>query len=69
MFIEVNNKDKRYYKSESFFKTFEYARVKVMVGRLNNNDELVRYEACGSTIRRNTTVEHTFEPGEYLITV
>ena len=72
MFVEVNLKDKRFYKSKYVakeLKNWKYAKSRVLIGRLNNSDEIYRYETCGTHSQRNTTIEHTFEPGEYLILV
>ena len=60
MFIEVNQADKRYYKSHKAYKTFEYARARVVVGKLDGNDNVESYETCGTSCRRNTTLEHEF---------
>ena len=43
MFIEVNQADKRAYKSNKAFKSFEYGRVRMLVGRLKG-DEICGYE-------------------------
>jgi len=69
MFVEVNQADKRYYKSDPIFKSFKYGRIRLLIGRLDSSDKIFRYETHGTNSFRNTTAEHTFEKGEYLITV
>ncbi len=70
MFVEVNQADKRFYKSDKIFKKFKYGRSRILIGRLDQNDKICRYETSGSGGNsRNGTTEHTFEKGEYLITV
>ena len=70
MFVEVNQADKRYYKSDPVFKSWKYARVRMLIARLDGDDKICKYETSGSGASRNTTAEHYFhKKGEYLITV
>jgi len=51
IFVEVNLKDKRFYKSKYVakeLKNWKYAKSRVLIGRLNNSDEIYRYETCGT---------------------
>ena len=69
MFIELNQVDKRYYKSDPEYGSYKYARTRLIIGRLDSYDKVDRYEVSGSACIRNTTIEHVFEPGDYVMTI
>ncbi len=70
IFVEVNQADGRYYKSDFSPFSHTYGRTRVLIAMLSKDDEPLKYITCGTSYnRRNTTIEHTFAPGDYLITV
>jgi len=60
IYITVHQTDDRMYKHTKHEKTFEQSRVRMMVGRLDKDDEVDRYITSGTGYRRNTVCEAVF---------
>ena len=60
IYISVNQRDERRYRKNPIEKEFKQSRVRMMVGRLDKDDEVDRYITSGTGYRRNTVCEAVF---------